>query len=186
MAAWRWKIQPTSPMRWERSVTATTRDGFLRLEDEGPQSPCVAEPGFVKRVTDNFARQKVMGLLGARLLDVREGTVEIELPFRGDLVQQDGFLHAGIVSTIVDSAGGYAAYTLMPDKSSVLTVEYKLNFVAPAKGERFVGRGTVVKAGRTLTICGLEGTAFQGGKGTVCAVGTQTLMCLRDADRKKA
>jgi uncharacterized protein (TIGR00369 family) len=154
------------------------------LEDGRRIGGAVAEPEYVGRVRRSFERQKVMALLGARLLTVQEGAVEIELPYRGDLVQQDGYLHAGVVTTVVDSAGGYAAYTLMPEGSSVLSVEFKVNFLAPARGDRFVGRGTVIKAGRTLTVCGLEVTAFDKGKATICAVGTQTLMCLRDTAPK--
>jgi uncharacterized protein (TIGR00369 family) len=133
---------------------------------------------FETRIRESFVRQKVMGLIGARLLRIEPGRVEIELPFRDDLTQQHGFFHAGIVATIADSAGGYAGYTLMPAGSSVLSVEYKINLMAPADGERLVASGQVVRPGRTLTVCDLEVAVFKGGSGAVCARGMQTLICL--------
>jgi uncharacterized protein (TIGR00369 family) len=133
-------------------------------------------PGFQGRVTDSFARQKIMGLLGAKLGKVKAGRVEIELPRRDDLVQQHGFLHAGVLGTIADSAGGYAGYTLMPPNASVLTIEYKLHLLRPAVGERFLARGTVKRAGRNITITEMEVEAVEGRKRTLCAWGTQTLM----------
>ena len=140
----------------------------------------VKDPEFETRIRESFVRQKVMGLIGARLARVAPGRVEIELPFRDDLTQQHGFFHAGIVGTIADSAGGYAAYTLMPAGSSVLSVEYKINLMSPADGERLVASGQVVKPGRTLTVCDLEVTVFKRGSPTVCARGMQTLICLAD------
>jgi uncharacterized protein (TIGR00369 family) len=136
------------------------------------------EPGFADRVRASFARQRVMALIGARLARVEPGSVEIELPFREELTQQHGFLHAGIVSAIADSAGGYAAYTLMPPGHSVLAVEYKVNFLAPAEGARFLARGRVLRAGRTLTVCELQVQAFGGAQGTLIAHGTQTCIGL--------
>ena len=141
------------------------------------------DPEFETRVRESFVRQKVMGLIGARLARVEPGRVEIELPFRDDLTQQHGFFHAGIVGTIADSAGGYAAYTLMPAGSSVLSVEYKINLLAPAEGERLRASGQVVRAGRTLTVCDLEVVVEQDGAGTLCARGMQTLICLERRPR---
>jgi len=109
---------------------------------------------------------------------VEPGRVEIALPYRDDLTQQHGFLHAGITSGIADSAGGYAGYSLFPAGSSVLTVEFKINLLAPAAGERFLAVGEVVKPGRTLTICRLEVSALKSGQRTLIAVGQQTLICL--------
>jgi uncharacterized protein (TIGR00369 family) len=137
------------------------------------------DPDFERRVRDSFARQAVMRLLGARIARLEPGLVELEMPHDARFTQQDGYLHAGIVTTLVDSAGGYAAFTLMPAASSVLSVEFKLNFVAPARGERYTGTGRVVRAGRTLTVVGFEVTAHAGGKATVCATGLATMMCLR-------
>jgi len=136
------------------------------------------DPGFEARVRASFVRQKVMALIGAELGRVMPGRVEIELPFRDDLTQQHGFFHAGIVGTIADSAGGYAAYTLMPAGASVLSVEYKINLMSPAAGERLVASGQVVRPGRTLTVCDLEVVVLKGGARTVCARGMQTLICL--------
>jgi uncharacterized protein (TIGR00369 family) len=141
------------------------------------------DPAFEARVRESFVRQKVMGLIGARLARVDPGRVEIELPFRDDLTQQHGFFHAGIVGTIADSAGGYAAYTLMPAGSSVMSVEYKINLLAPADGERLVASGQVVRAGRTLTVCDLEVIVEKAGTGTLCARGMQTLICLQRGPR---
>ena len=110
------------------------------------------DPEFEVRVRSSFARQAVMSTIGARLMRVGPGEVDIELPFRHELTQQHGFLHAGVVATIVDSACGYAALTLMPPGAAVLTAEYKVNLVAPAAGEAVVARGRVLKGGRTLTV----------------------------------
>jgi uncharacterized protein (TIGR00369 family) len=105
------------------------------------------------RIVDSFGRQAVMATLGAELVKVEEGLVEIRLPFRADLTQQNGFLHAGISTTLMDSACGYAALSTMPDNCDVLSVEFKVNLLAPACGHEFLARGRVVKAGRTLTVC---------------------------------
>lgn len=114
------------------------------------------------RVREHFTTQRVMATIGAELQRVAPGLVEIALPFRDDLTQQNGYLHAGIVTTVVDSACGYAAYSLMPAGSEVLTVEYKVNFLSPAEGPRFLATGRVVKAGRTLTVCHGEVVALGG------------------------
>ncbi len=137
-----------------------------------------ADAEFAGRVRASFARQQVMAFIGARMTRIEPGLVEIELPFRSELTQQHGFFHAGITSTIADSAGGYAGYTLFPADSSVLTVEYKINLLAPADGERLVATGRVVKPGRNLTICELAVVAVKNGEETACAHGLQTLMCL--------
>src|SRR4051794_28118270 len=102
---------------------------------------------FAERVRASFSKQMVMATIGARLARVAPGEVEITLPFRADLTQQDGFLHAGIVATILDSACGYAAYTLIPPAANMLTAEFKINLLRPAAGESFLARGRVVKPG---------------------------------------
>ena len=144
----------------------------------GPFQP--GTPDFEARVRASFNRQGVMHLIGARMTRVEPGMVEIELPFRDDLTQQHGFIHAGIASTIADSAGGYAGLTLFPPGSSVLTVEFKMNLIAPADGEELIATGRVIKPGRTLTICELEVVAVKNGKAKPCARGLQTLICLKD------
>lgn len=109
-------------------------------------------PSFAQEVERSFAQQAIMKLIGARLSLVEPGVIEITLPYRADLTQQHGFLHAGVVTTIADSACGYAAYSLMPAGSEVLSVEFKVNLLRPAQGESFVARAEVIKAGRTLTV----------------------------------
>jgi uncharacterized protein (TIGR00369 family) len=130
------------------------------------------------RVRASFARQGAMQLMGARIVALRPGYCAIELPYRQDLTQQDGYIHAGVVSAIADSAGGYAGFTLFPDGSSVLTVEYKLNLIAPAAGDRFVAEAYVVKPGRTLAITRGEVYAEGDGKRTLCAIMQQTLIVM--------
>ena len=109
-------------------------------------------PSFAEDVAVSFAQQPIMNLIGARLSLVEPGVVEITLPYRADLAQQHGYLHAGVVATIADSACGYAAFTLMPAGSNVLSVEFKVNLLRPAQGVEFVTRAEVIKAGRTLTV----------------------------------
>lgn len=109
-------------------------------------------PSFAEEIKQSFAKQTIMGLIGARLSRVEAGIIEITLPYRKDLTQQHGYLHAGIVTTIADSACGYAAYSLMPPESEVLSVEFKVNLLRPAKGETFLAVAEVVKAGKTLTV----------------------------------
>src|SRR6187551_3939809 len=108
--------------------------------------------GYAERVRDSFARQGAMALIGASIVDVAAGYCSIALEPRPETSQQHGYVHAGILATLVDSAGGYAGYTLFPEDSSVLTVEYKLNLLAPAQGDCIVAEGFVVKPGRTLAI----------------------------------
>jgi uncharacterized protein (TIGR00369 family) len=112
------------------------------------------------RVHESFRKQAFMGLLGASITRVAPGEVDIELPFRADLVQQHGYLHAGVTTAVADSACGYAALTLMADDAAVLSVEYKVNLLAPAKGRRFVAKGRVVKSGRTVSVVHGEVVAF--------------------------
>jgi uncharacterized protein (TIGR00369 family) len=119
---------------------------------------------IVARVQASFARQQFMATLGATLDAVRDGEVEIVLPFSAALTQQHGFIHAGAVTTIVDTACGFAALTKMPDDAAVLTTEFKVNLMSPAKGERLRAKGRVVRAGKTLMVCLGEVFAEDGGK----------------------
>ncbi len=128
------------------------------------------------RVRESFGRQGLMRLLGATIARVEPGTVQIDLPARPEISQQHGYVHAGATSSIADSAGGYAALTMMPEGREVLTVEYKLNLMSPAAGERLEAVGTVLKPGRTLTVCTLEVFAVQGDARTMVAAGQQTLI----------
>jgi uncharacterized protein (TIGR00369 family) len=111
-----------------------------------------ADAGFEQRVRASFGLQQVMRTIGAGLVSVAPGEVVIDLAFREDLTQQHGYLHAAIVTAIVDSACGFAAYSLMPPDAAVLTIEYKVNFLAPALGTKFVAHGRVMKPGRTVTV----------------------------------
>ena len=133
-------------------------------------------PDYQERVRESFQRQGAMHLIGARLTRVAPGECEIQLPFRDDLGQQHGFFHGGILSTIADSAAGYAGFSLMPRDASVLTIEFKTNFLAPAAGELLIARGRVVKPGRTLTVAEAHTYAVDDGKETLVATLTGTLM----------
>ncbi|MES2612623.1 MAG: PaaI family thioesterase [Pseudomonadota bacterium] len=118
----------------------------------------VRTPRYAQRVRDSFALQGAMQTLGARLARVEPGAVDIELDWAAGLTQQHGFLHAGMVATALDSACGYAGFTLMSDDAAVLTIEFKINLLAPAQGERFRMEGRVLKPGRTITVT--EGRAY--------------------------
>jgi uncharacterized protein (TIGR00369 family) len=115
--------------------------------------PAPPDPDFIQKTKDSFALQGLMQHLGARITELKSGFCEIRADFRPHLSQQHGYFHAGVAGAIADSACGYAAYTLMPAGSNVLTVEYKLNLLAPAAGETLIARGRVTRAGRTLTVC---------------------------------
>ena len=134
--------------------------------------------GYAERVRASFARQGAMALMGAELIAVEPGYCAIALVPRPEVSQQHGYVHAGVVSAIVDSAGGYAGYSLFPEDSSVLTVEFKLNLLAPAAGERLVAEGRVIKPGRTLAITQGEVHAERGGRRTLIALMQQTLMVM--------
>jgi len=138
-----------------------------------------ADPGWEERLRRSFDRQGIMETLGARLGRLRPGEVEIEVSFAPGLSQQHGFFHAGVTSTLADSAGGYAAYSLFPAAASVLTVEFKINLLAPADGERLSAVGRVVKLGRTLTITEAEVFVVKSGQEKLCAKMQQTLIRLK-------
>ena len=135
-------------------------------------------PFFAEDIEKSFAKQTIMSLIGAELARVEPGVVEIALPFRADLAQQHGYLHAGIVATIADSACGYAAYSLMPPNSEVLSVEFKVNLLRPAKGEHFVAVAEVVKSGRTLTVVRADVFGIDEGKRELIATMLGTMICL--------
>jgi uncharacterized protein (TIGR00369 family) len=138
-------------------------------------------PSFAEEIERSFAQQPIMNLLGARLSLVEPGVVEITLPYRADLTQQHGYLHAGVVTTIADSACGYAAYTLMPAGSEVLSVEFKVNLLRPAQGETFVARAEVIKAGRTLTVVRADVFSITGNADRELVATMQgTMICLRN------
>lgn len=119
-----------------------------------------------------------MKFVGAKLIEVRPGYCEIHLPYKKDLSQQHGFFHAGVIGTIADNSGGYAAYSLMAADSSIFTVEYKLNLIAPGDGDLLIGRGQVIKYGRTLTVCRTEVFVVKDGAEKLCATSLMTLMAM--------
>ena len=135
-------------------------------------------PSFAKEIERSFAKQTIMGLIGAELTRVEPGLVEITLPYRPDLAQQHGYLHAGIVTTIADSACGYAAYSLMPPDSEVLSVEFKVNMLRPAKGETFSAVAEVVKAGKTLTVVRADVFGVNEDRRDLVATMLGTMICL--------
>jgi uncharacterized protein (TIGR00369 family) len=135
-------------------------------------------PSFEQEVRQSFARQSMMELIGASLTLIEPGVVEITLPYRQELTQQNGYLHAGMVTTIADTACGYAAFSLMPEGSAVLSVEFKVNLLRPAKGENFLARAEVIKAGRTLTVVRADVFALTEDKRTLIATMQGTMMCL--------
>ena len=135
-------------------------------------------PEFIQRIHDSFKRQGFMNHLGARIVQLELGRVEIRVPYRLALAQQHSYFHAGVSGAIADSACGYAAYTLMPADSSVLTVEYKINLLAPAAGEELIARAHVVRSGKTLKICSADVYVSRGQTETHCATVLATIMCL--------
>jgi uncharacterized protein (TIGR00369 family) len=134
------------------------------------------DPDWEAKVRESFARQGIMGTLGAEMTRVEPGFVEIAADFHDGLSQQHGFFHAGVTGALMDSAGGYAAYTLYPAGSSVLTVEFKVNLLAPAAGRRLIARGYVFKPGRTLTILDVEAYVVGEAGEKICAKMQQTCM----------
>lgn len=136
------------------------------------------DPQFEARVRESFSRQRVMQTLGARLVRLAAGEVDIELPYRADLTQQHGYLHAGMVTTVLDSACGYAAFSLMPADASVLSVEFKTNLLAPAEGELLMARGRVLRAGRSISVCEASGVMLQAGNEKQVAIMLATIMTL--------
>jgi len=136
-------------------------------------------PDVEHRIRASFARQGLMLHLGAQLTDLAPGLARIRLPFRPELTQQAGFFHAGSTSAIADTAGGYAGYTLFPEGTDVLTVEFKINLLAPAVGDYLEATGTVIRSGRTLTICQIDVAALKGDQRTQVAISQQTLICVQ-------
>jgi len=141
------------------------------------------DPNFAGRVRASFARQQVMQTLGVEIVGLHAGRIELTMPFASKFTQQHGFIHAGIIATVLDSACGYAAFSLMPAEAAVLTVEFKTNLIAPAKGEQFTFRAHVLKPGKTLTVC--EARAFALDRNhteRLVATMTGTLMAVYDRE----
>ena len=145
------------------------------------------EPKFInyrQKIEDSFNRQGFMKLIGAKLVDVQVGYCEIEVPYRKDLTQQHGFFHAGVISTIADNTAGYAAFSVIEESSSILTVEFKLNLMSPGDGEKLIGKSKVLKHGRTLTICRSEVYVEKEGVKKLCAAAQSTLIELKNTSDK--
>ncbi len=130
------------------------------------------------RIRDSFAKQSAMALIHAEIPVIEEGRAEIEIPHWDGVLQQHGFVHGGVVGMIADSAAGYAAMTVVPEGTSVLTVEYKINMVAPANGDKIVAKGSVLRSGRTLILTKADVYAIKDGTETLCAVMQQTIMAM--------
>jgi len=137
------------------------------------------DPNFEQRIRDSFSRQGLLKTLKADLVSITPGQVELSMPFSDQVTQQDGFLHAGTITALVDSACGYAAYTLMPTESRVLSVEFKINLLAPASGEYFRARGTVVRAGNTITVCEGKFFSYPNGDEKLTALMQATMICVK-------
>ncbi len=155
------------------------------MSDAGP-APADADraggidPGIALLVRESFDKQGLMRHLGAGIVSILAGEVHVRLPFRPELTQQHGYFHAGATSAIADTAGGYAGLTVFPRGSAVLTVEFKINLIAPAAGDALLAVGRVLRAGRTLTVCQLEVFGEQPKGRVLVAVGQQTLICLNE------
>lgn len=142
----------------------------------------VRDPAFEARVRESFGRQRLMESIGGRLRQVAPGEVEIEAPVREDLSQQHGYLHAGVVTALLDSACGYSALTLSPPGTEVLSIEFKVNFLAPASGTVVVARGRVVRAGRSITVCAGEAIVTDDSRDTAVATMLATMLIV-DGER---
>lgn len=140
----------------------------------------IQDAEYEKRVRESFAGQAFMTTIGASLLSVTPGAVDIELPFRQDLTQHSGFLHAGVLATVLDNACGFAAYTLMPPEAEVLSIEFKINMLSPAIGDRLIAKGSVIRAGRTVTVCDAVGVMQSDDAEKIVAKMTATMMTVMD------
>lgn len=138
------------------------------------------DPDFERRVRDSFAKQKFMATIGASIARVEPGVVDLSLEKTDALTQQHGFLHAGVLASAADSACGYAALSLMPAGAAVLSIEFKINMLAPATGDRFAARGRVIRAGRTVTVCWGEVVSYAGETERVVATMVATMMTVMD------
>src|ERR1700751_3047728 len=136
------------------------------------------DPHFAERVRASFVRQRAMHTLGVEITRLAAGEIELAMPYDAAFTQQHGFVHAGIIATVLDSACGYAAFSLMPADAAVLTVEFKTNLLAPARGDRFLFKGEVVKPGRTITVSAASAFAIEDGEEKLIATMTGTLMAL--------
>lgn len=157
------------------------RRQWTRRSSDWRLSMNAQNPNFAADVAQSFARQRIMNSIGAELRTVEPGIVEIAFSYRPELTQQNGYIHAGVLATVADSACGYAAYSLMPPGSGVLSVEFKVNLLRPARGQSFLARAEVIKAGRTLTVVGADVFGIdENDERALVATMQGTMMCLRD------
>lgn len=154
-------------------------------DDEGASAACeerrafvARDPDFERRVRGSFARQGFLVHCGASIDQVVPGHVDLSVGRAPELTQQHGFFHGGLIATLADTAGGYAALSLMRPEVGVLSVEFKINFIAPARGERLIARGRVLRPGRTLTVCRADVLAVDGDRSTEVATALLTMMCV--------
>jgi uncharacterized protein (TIGR00369 family) len=133
------------------------------------------------KVEASFARQAFLATIGARMTALEPGRCTLDMPTRPDLAQQHGFVHAGATTTLADTAAGYAAFSLMPAGSAVLTTEFKVNLLSPAKGEKLVARAEVIKPGRTLIVVRSDVYGVEGGRETLVATMLATMICLAES-----
>ncbi len=146
----------------------------------GNQKFKIRNENFANRVRESFDRQGFMDFLGASLVEILPGRVEIQVPYRKELSQQHGYFHGGLIGTLADNAGGYSAFTLMEATDSVLTIEYKLNIMAPALGQMLIARSRVLRPGRRVTVCQSDIFTRQDGAEKLCATMLGTFMTLAD------
>jgi len=138
-----------------------------------------SDPNFARRVREAFAGQAMLASLGVEFCRIEPGFCELQLPYREDISQNHGYFHGGAIATLADVSGGFAGWSLLPEGMWIVTVEYKTNIVAPGRGERLIGRGRVVRAGRSLTTTEIEILAVENGRETLCATALQTLMAVQ-------
>jgi uncharacterized protein (TIGR00369 family) len=143
------------------------------------------DPNFAEKTRASFAQQGFMQTLGAGITVIEPGHCEIRVPYRADLSQQDGYFHGGVSGAIADTASGYAAYSLMPPDTKVLSVEYKLNLVAPALGQLLIARAQVIRAGRTLTVCRADVFVVRAGAEKICATSLATIIALAQSSTNR-
>ncbi|RKS55782.1 uncharacterized protein (TIGR00369 family) [Gillisia mitskevichiae] len=134
---------------------------------------------YKQKVKNSFNSQKFMDFIGAKLMKIEPGFCEIHLPYNDNLTQQDGFFHAGIISTLADNAAGYAAFSLMEEAASVLAVEFKLNLISPGIGDLLIARANVLKTGRTLSVCRADVFVMKDGVEKLCAASQATLIQIK-------
>ncbi len=144
-----------------------------------------SDEGYEAKVRESFNRQEIMKTVNVSILAIRPGEVELEFPYQVNLTQQHGFIHAGIVSTVLDSACGYAAFSLMPEGAAVLTIEFKINLLSPAKGKRFRAVGTVKKPGKNITVTQGELFTYVDGGQKLVASMVGTIMSVYDREGVK-